>query len=342
MKSLNIGVVGYGLVGKKHCEIISQQNNTNLIGVVENNKDQTSNFSKSEVFTSIKEILTKKKIDGAIIASPSNLHIEHALEFIEKDIPLLIEKPISHSSAGVTELLKLAEKKSVPILVGHHRRYNQIIKSAKKIIDEDIIGKIRSIMSVCWFYKPDSYFNVAEWKKKSGAGPISINLIHDLDLMRYFCGEIENVNASIAKSIRGFENEDTASILIKFKSGVLGTMSVSDSIVSPWSWEMNSKENLDFPFTNQNCYLIGGSKGSLSIPDLKIWSNEKEPDWLSSLKNQNFKFEKNDPFVDQIQHFVKVINKEEQPIVSGGEAFKSLKAIEAIKQSGNLKKTINL
>ena len=45
----------------------------------------------------------------------------------------------------------------------------------KKIIDEDIIGKIRSIMSVCWFYKPDSYFNVAEWKKKSGAGPISIN-----------------------------------------------------------------------------------------------------------------------------------------------------------------------
>ena len=76
MKSLNIAVVGYGLVGKKHCEIILQQNNTNLIGVVENNKDQTKNFSKSEVFKSIKEILTKKKIDGAIIASPSNLHIE--------------------------------------------------------------------------------------------------------------------------------------------------------------------------------------------------------------------------------------------------------------------------
>jgi len=59
MKSLNIAVVGYGLVGKKHCEIISQQNNTNLIGVVENNKDQTKNFSKFEVFTSIKEIISE-------------------------------------------------------------------------------------------------------------------------------------------------------------------------------------------------------------------------------------------------------------------------------------------
>ena len=48
MKSLNIAVVGYGLVGKKHCEIILQQNNTNLIGVVGNNKDQTKNFQSQK------------------------------------------------------------------------------------------------------------------------------------------------------------------------------------------------------------------------------------------------------------------------------------------------------
>ena len=50
MKSLNIAVVGYGLVGKKHCEIISQQNNINLIGVVENNKDQTKNFQSQKFY----------------------------------------------------------------------------------------------------------------------------------------------------------------------------------------------------------------------------------------------------------------------------------------------------
>ena len=266
----------------------------------------------------------------------------NSLEFIKHDIPVLIEKPISHSSKGVKQLLKLAKKKSVPILVGHHRRYNQIIKSAKNILNEGQIGKIRSVNSLCWFYKPDQYFKISPWRKNSGAGPILTNLIHDIDLLRFFCGEINSVQSLISRSKRGFKNEDTASVILNFKSGILGTMSVSDSIVSPWSWEMNSKENSDFPFINQNCYFIGGTKGSLSIPDLKIWSHEKKPNWLNSMKVKRFSYKKNNPFVEQINHFIRVIKKIDRPLVSGIEGYKSLKVVEAIKNSAKYNKIIKL
>ena len=128
-----------------------------------------------------------------------------------------------------------------------------------------------------------------------------------MDLLRYFCGEIESVQASIKKSVRGFENEDNASILLNFKSGVIATMNISDSIVSPWSWEMNSNENSDFPQTGQNCYFIGGSKGSLSIPDLKIWKHENKPDWLTQFKTEKNDLKNNQPLETQLQHFAKVI-----------------------------------
>ena len=93
-----------------------------------------------------------------------------------------------------------------------------------------------------------------------------MNLAHDIDLLRHLCGEIDFVQAQTVKSIRGFENEDVAGALLRFRNGAIGTISVSDSIVSPWSWEMTSKENPVYPPTSESCYFIGGSHGSLSIP----------------------------------------------------------------------------
>lgn len=119
-------------------------------------------------------------------------------------------------------------------------------------------------------------------------------------------------------------------------------MTVSDSIVSPWSWEMNSGENSDFPLIKQNCYLIGGSKGSLSIPDLKIWHHEGSEDWTKPLKIKKLDYEINDPLVDQIKHFKEIIESNVEPIVSDEEGLKSLQVIDAIEQSIKTKKNVNI
>ena len=79
-----------------------------------------------------------------------------------------------------------------------------------------------------------------------------------------------------------------------------------------------------------------------SIPDLKIWKHENKPDWLTQFKTEKNDFKNNQPLETQLQHFAKVIQKIEEPRVSGEEGYKSLQAIEAIKTSSEQKKIIVL
>ena len=264
------------------------------------------------------------------------------MTLIECGIPVLIEKPISVKSKDAISLVKKADKLNIPVLVGHHRRHNSIIQKAKDILDKGSIGEIRSVQTTSWFYKPNEYFNIAPWRKKIGAGPVSVNLVHDVDLLRYFCGEVKSVTAHAIKSRRGYENEDLASAILTFKNDIIATISVSDSIASPWSWEMTSKEYPVYHHVDASCYLIGGSDGSLSIPDLSLWKHENKPDWWSPLTVNPVSIEKTDPLVSQINNFVEVIKGKSSPLVSGLEGLKSLQVIECIQQSIETSKSITI
>jgi predicted dehydrogenase len=148
----------------------------------------------------------------------------------------------------------------MPLLVGHHRRYNSMIQKAKTIIDSGRLGRIVAVHGAFWAMKPDDYFDVA-WRREKGAGPILINLIHDVDLFRFLCGEIIAVQAMESNAVRGNPVEDTAAILLRFANGAIGSLTVSDSIVAPWSWELTTGENPAYPRQDQFCYLIGGTHG---------------------------------------------------------------------------------
>ncbi|MEY8100002.1 Gfo/Idh/MocA family protein, partial [Falsihalocynthiibacter sp. S25ZX9] len=103
---------------------------------------------------------------------------------------VLVEKPLAVTAKEAEKLVQAAQANGVPLIVGHHRRYNQIIQKAASLISEGVIGDIRSLQATCWLYKPDYYFDVAPWRTQKGAGPISVNLAHDVDLMRHICGDI--------------------------------------------------------------------------------------------------------------------------------------------------------
>jgi len=167
-------------------------------------------------------------------------------------------------------------------------------------------------------------------------------LVHDVDLLRYFCGEVKSVTAHAIKSRRGYENEDLASAILTFENDIIATISVSDSIASPWSWEMTSKEYPVYHHVDASCYLIGGSDGSLSIPDLSLWKHENKPDWWSPMTVKPVSIEKADPLVSQIHNFVEVIKGKSSPLVSGIEGLKSLQVIECIQKSIESSKSITI
>jgi predicted dehydrogenase len=188
---------------------------------------------------------------------------------------------------------------------------------------------------VCLYlnHKPDSYYEAA-WRREPGGGTVLINGIHDIDCMRMLCGEIDSVQASTANGARGFAVEDTAAAVLRFSSGALGTLMISDTVSSPWSWEWGSYENSMWPHESQNCYMITGTRGSLAIPSLDLWWHEPGQGWTDPLTRRRVQYVPADSYVEQMRNFAAVIRREAQPVVSGWDGVRTLAATLAITESG--------
>ncbi len=158
--------------------------------------------------------------------------------------------------------------------------------------------------------------------------------------MRYLCGEVVRVQAQKTLARRGYENEDVASAVLGFANGAIGTVTVSDSIVAPWSWEFTSQEYPIYPFADESSLLIGGSEGSISIPDVKIWKHEKQRDWWTPIESQKAQIVTSDPLINQIHHFIKIIDEKEETIVSGREGLRTLAVVDAIQRSADSHQTL--
>lgn len=343
-KPTRLAIAGLGLVGQRHTDAIAKLPNVELVAVVEPSDVATAHIRDGNVpcFKSLEHMLTAVQPEGVILSTPTRLHVDHALACIASHTAVLVEKPLSDNLNAGRALVENAEAANVPILVGHHRRHNPIVQNAKAMVDAGEIGDVRAVHATCWFYKPDSYFEQAPWRKLNGAGPISVNLVHDVDLLRHLCGEIVSVQAQATQSKRGFENEDVAAGVFRFENGAIGTVTVSDSIVSPWSWEHTAGEYPVYPTTQQSAYMIGGSEGSLSIPDLSIWKHEGAPDWWSPISATSSPKHTSDPLVNQIQHFADVISGAAHPLVSGREGLRTLRVVDALQKAAASGETIKL
>jgi predicted dehydrogenase len=338
-----LAVVGAGAIGRRHVDAIIQSNDAELFCIVDPT-DAAMDYAKAldvPWFPDLSSMFQAAAPDGIVLATPNRFHVEQGRSCIAAAIPVLIEKPIGTDVRSAAALVEAAEKADVPLLVGHHRRHNPLIQATKDRLTAGAIGTIVAVHGMFWAYKPDNYFDVP-WRRQPGSGPIFTNLIHDIDLMRWLCGEIETVQALESNAVRGNLVEDTAAILLRFDNGALGTITISDTIVSPWSWEMTSGENPAYPAADESCYLIGGTHGSLEIPKLRLWSNPANRSWFEPFHQDAVPFEIGDPLIRQITHFARVIRRQEPPLVSGRGALKTLAVIEAVKRSARTGQAVHL
>ncbi|UCG08026.1 MAG: hypothetical protein JSV83_05105 [Desulfobacterales bacterium] len=126
------------------------------------------------------------------------------------------------------------------------------METTRRAIKQGKIGKLVAV-SVLWvLLKPSDYFQI-DWRRQPGGGPVLINLIHDIDNLRYIFGEIKRVYVETSSGVREFEVEDTASVSLRFSDGALGNMVVSDAVPSDWSYEATTGENPYYFRTNDNC-----------------------------------------------------------------------------------------
>ncbi|HXP78171.1 MAG TPA: Gfo/Idh/MocA family oxidoreductase [Stellaceae bacterium] len=334
MAPLRIGVIGAGLIGRRHLTVLLSDE-AYTVGGIADPAPAAADLARQHdwpYYADYRRMLVEARLDGVIVATPNQLHVPAALAAIERKLPVLVEKPIADSVTAALELVAAAERARVPVLVGHHRRHNPIMRKAAELIGAGGVGAVTAVTGVWLSRKPDDYFKVA-WRREAGGGPVLINAIHDIDCLRMFCGEIESVQAATSGFARGFAVEDTAAAVIRFESGALGTLTVSDAVSAPWSWEWTSGENPFYPREWQDCFLIAGTKGSLAVPSLDHWWHEAGQGWGDPLTRRRIPVTPADPYVEQMRNFAAVIRGEAAPVVSGAEGARTLAATMAIKES---------
>lgn len=334
MSPVKIAVMGAGLIGRRHAAHVMAEPGAALSAIIDPAPAGKAFAEEIGVawYPAFDALPAGEKPDGVIVATPNQLHVANGLELVAARLPMLVEKPIADGVEAARQLVHAAEAADAPLLVGHHRRHNPMIRKAREAIDAGRLGRILTLNGQFWLVKPEDYFDV-DWRRQAGAGPVLINLIHDIDLFRYLCGEITGVQALSSNAVRGNPAEETAVALLRFANGALGTVSASDTVVSPWSWELTTGENPAYPRQDQSCYQIGGTHGSLTIPALELWSHPDKRGWGEPLRRERIPFTPEDPLQAQIRHFCAVIRGEEEPLVSGREGLATLSVIAAVKQA---------
>ena len=331
---VRIAVIGAGVIGISHISIIQQEPQCEVAAIADPTPAAAALAAERGIpyFADYVEMLDAVKPDGAIIATPNALHVPVGLACAERGIPMLVEKPIAESVESSQTLIGAAERAGVALLVGHYRRHNPITQKARELVQGGRIGKLTAATGLYLIQKPDSYFHIA-WRRAAGGGPVLINLIHAIDDLRFICGEIATVQAVSSNAVRGFAVEDTAAVIVGFQNGALATLTLSDAVASPWSWEITASENPFFPRQPENSYYFGGTEGSLALPKLELWSYKGEKGWGAPLSCEKIGIQHGDPLVRQIQHFCRVVRGEEKPFITGADATRTLAVTLAVKQA---------
>jgi len=339
MSQIKLAVIGPGLIGKTHIQLVREHVGCSLAALVAPDKPKHHEYADSlsvPLYHSIHACLNAQDIDGVILASPNPFHAEQAIECIEAGIPVLVEKPFTNSVIEGEKVLALAEAAGAKVLVGHHRAHSPILAMARKTIEAGRLGHLVSVMGSAQFYKPAHYFESGSWRKEPGGGPILINLIHEIGNLRSLCGEIAAVQAVSSSQIRGFMVEDTVAINFVFHNGVLGTFLLSDTAVTAKSWEQTSGENPSFIHSAvDDCYTVCGTAGSLSVPTMRLmrYAEGIEASWWNPYVEEFLDVERLNPLECQLEHFLQVIKGLAQPLVSARDGLRNLQIVEAIRNS---------
>jgi predicted dehydrogenase len=343
MPSTRIAIVGSGLIGQRHLKVLLENTAYSAAAIADPAPAAAALATQHGVphFSDYQRMLDEARPDGVIVATPNALHVSVGLACVARGIPMLVEKPLADSIASARQLVDAARAANVPLLTGHHRRHNPIMAAAAKAIQSGAVGRVTAVNAMWLNHKPDDYFDIA-WRRQLGAGTVLINGIHDIDCLRMLCGEIESVQAFAEHGVRKLPVEDTAAAAIRFASGALGTFIVSDTVSTPWSWEWGSYENAFYPHESQNCYVITGTRGSLTVPSLEHWWHEPGQSWGDSLSRRRIPYTPEDAYVAQMRNFAEVIAGTAVPVMNGEEGLRTLASTLAISISAQTGRTVHV
>lgn len=316
--TLPLCVIGAGQIGMRHIEVAQASDRVRLTAVVEPNPNLRAALAAQGLCTVAQIEDLPSETRAAIIATPTPQHFPAAQAALDRGMAVLVEKPIGASLNEARGLVDLAAAQGLPLVTGHHRRCHPFCTQAASQIAT--LGQVVGIQGFWSLRKHDSYFDTP-WRRRPGAGPLMTNLSHEIDLLHFLFGEIEELSAMASSASRQLQIEDTAALSLRFASGALGSFLISDAGASPWSFEAACGENPALATSGQDYIKITGTKGAMSFPSLDTWRSDDAtpPDWRRPLQRRpGPDLPQVDPLLEQLNRFAAVAAGAQDDILCTG------------------------
>jgi len=213
MEKLRVGVIGTGYLGKFHAEKYAAMEDAELIGIVDINRKQAEEVAeKLEVSAYFRPEDILGKVDAVSIVVPTPLHYPVSRLFLEHDVDVLIEKPITTTLNEADSLIDLAESRGLIIQVGHLERFNPAV-----IALEDVLGVPMFIES----------HRLSIFQPRGTDVDVVLDLmIHDIDIiLNLVQSEVTGIQASGIPVITG--HGDIANARLEFANGCVANVTAS-------------------------------------------------------------------------------------------------------------------
>ncbi|MGO9088645.1 MAG: Gfo/Idh/MocA family protein [Candidatus Sulfotelmatobacter sp.] len=327
MKAL---VVGGGSIGSRHLRNLKKLGVEHL-ALVETDparRDAVAAELSLTGFPSLDEGLAWAP-DFVVVASPTYLHAEQTLQIVGRGCSVFVEKPLSHTAAGIAELADMVEKKKLTSLVGCNMRFHPGPAKVKALLDEGVLGKILFARVYTGFYLP-------EWRPKTDyrqnyaarvetGGGCLMDCIHEIDLARWYLGEMQSVFCCAGHlSSLEIETEDVAVLVCRHASGAI------------------SEIHLDYVQRTyeRGCQIVG-ELGSIfwDFNNKAVrWYNAGSKEWTTYSQPESW--EVNQMYVDEMKHFLECMEQKRPTTLSIPVAAALMQAVFAAKVSSEQGKMV--
>ena len=299
MKKIRVGVVGVGYLGKFHAEKYAQMPAVELVGVVDINPSRAEKIASqfgTNAFTRSDELFGK--VDAVSIAVPTPAHFSVGSEFLEHDVDVLIEKPMTTRLEEADALIDAAEARGLILQVGHLERFNPATIALQDIVRRPLFIEVHRLSTYT--------------QRNTDVSVVLDLMIHDIDIiLNLVQSEISTLHAAGAPVI--CENVDIANARLEFKNGCVANVTASRvSAKNQRKLRIFQKDAyVSVDFANHAVTVIRRDKNVCSqvIPGMDI---------------QQLSFTKTDALEDELNAFIAAVSSREAPQISGRVGRRSL------------------
>lgn len=349
MRKVKTAIIGCGKVSDLHAGALTKTPESQFVAVYSRNLQKAKRYGEKygvQGFSDIQEMIVSACVEAVIICTPHPAHRNAAVVAAEAGAHILVEKPLASSLQDCDDMLAAAKKAKVKIGTVCQRRFYAPVQRIRQAIDAGKVGRpaLGTVLMLGW--RDQNYYESDPWRGQwlsEGGGVLVNQAPHQLDLLQWFMGPIAELFGVWSNINHPYiEVEDTALAIVRFQSGALGNIVVSNS-QKPGIYgkvHVHGQNGASVGVqTDGGAMFIAGRSSILEPPVNDIWTVAGEENMLDRWKTEDSELFCGLPnamdhyFHLQIRDFLRAIINDRAPLVTGEDGRKTVEIFTAIYRS---------